>query len=87
MRDVSHACMFHRICNFPLINRLEKQRQTMARLDSQYATLAQRGDQAGLAAREKEIGATFSAIAVAYADIHNTAGRMAAVGAIQSAVP
>lgn len=67
--------------------RLEKQRQTMARLDPRYAALTHRGDQAGLAAREKEIGSTFSAIAVAYADLHDKSGRMAAVGAIRSAVP
>ena len=47
--------------------RLDKQRQAMARLDPQYAALVRGGNIEAIAAREKEIGPTFPAIAVAYA--------------------
>ncbi|CAO1637783.1 unnamed protein product [Sympodiomycopsis kandeliae] len=67
--------------------RQDKQRDTMLRLDSKYAALVQAGDKAGIAAREKEVGPIFSAIAVAYADLHDKTGRMAAMGVIRSAVP
>jgi acetyl-CoA carboxylase/biotin carboxylase 1 len=67
--------------------RQDKQRDTMARLDPKYAALVAAGDKAGIVAREKEVGPVFSAVAVAYADLHDKTGRMAAMGVIRQAVP
>lgn len=68
--------------------RPDKQRETMIRLDSQYAQLVQDGaDKKVTAAREKELSPIFNAVAVAYADLHDKTGRMAAMGVIRQAVP
>lgn len=75
--------------------RIDKQRETMARLDATYASLASKAQASGsspesraaLAEREKQIAPVFSSVATAYADLHDRTGRMAAVGAIRDAVP
>lgn len=68
--------------------RPDKQRDTMARLDSQYAELVKAGtDKKAIATREKELAPIFNAVAVAYADLHDKTGRMAAMGVIRQAVP
>ncbi|PWN29106.1 putative acetyl-CoA carboxylase [Jaminaea rosea] len=67
--------------------RHDKQRETMLRLDSRYAELVKSGDKQASAAREKELSPIFNAIAVAYADLHDKTGRMAAMGVIRQAVP
>lgn len=75
--------------------RLEKQRDTMARLDSEYAQLSASAKASNsssearraLAQREKQIGPIFASVATAYADLHDRTGRMSAVGAIREAVP
>lgn len=75
--------------------RQDKQRETMARLDTVYASLSSKAKATGssteernaLAEREKQIGPVISAVATAYADLHDRTGRMEAVGAIREAVP
>lgn len=67
--------------------RADKQRETMLRLDPEYATAVKSGDKSAISAREKQVGPIFSAIAVAYADLHDKTGRMSAMGVIRNAVP
>ncbi|PWN34245.1 acetyl-CoA carboxylase [Meira miltonrushii] len=75
--------------------RQDKQRETMNRLDQEYAKLSAQAKSANasnearkaLAQREKQIAPIFSAVATAYADLHDKTGRMTAVGVIREAVP
>ncbi|EPQ31237.1 uncharacterized protein PFL1_01422 [Pseudozyma flocculosa PF-1] len=78
--------------------RADKQRATMERLDPTYAQLAKAAkaatdpaEQAAarkqLAEREKQLSPIFTAIATEYADAHDRAGRMLAVGVLQTALP
>ncbi|KAL2752979.1 hypothetical protein ACRALDRAFT_1065940 [Sodiomyces alcalophilus JCM 7366] len=75
--------------------RKEKQLQTMARLDPEYASLKKQMQAADLTkeqedelkakmtAREKQLLPVYSQIAVQFADLHDRAGRMKAKGTIR----
>ncbi|KPI45475.1 Acetyl-CoA carboxylase [Cyphellophora attinorum] len=75
--------------------RREKQLETMARLDEQYASLRQQLSAKGLTSeqqtdiktkmneREKLLGPVYQQIALQFADLHDRAGRMEAKGTIR----